>query len=60
MATKFQVGDRVVDKDGFCGCVRTVTQSEGSVWYYVRFSSGEAVRYDEDLAIQNPSSAKKN
>ena len=53
--TKFKVGDRVIDRDGFRGAVRNVTEWRGSVWYDVRFSTGEAVRYDNDLQIDEGS-----
>ena len=49
MTTKFQVGDKVVDRDGYKGTIRKVTEHRGSVWYDVRFERGEAVRYDPDL-----------
>lgn len=57
MPTKFKVGDKVVDRDGFYGIIVKVTlyQSEVDnvitigVWYDVRFSGGIAVRYDSDL-----------
>ena len=47
--TKFQIGDKVTDRDGFKGTITLVTIWEGSIWYDVRFSRGEAVRYDNDL-----------
>ena len=47
--TAFKRGDRVVDRDGFKGTVMRVTEWEGSRWYDVRFSGGQAVRYDSDL-----------
>lgn len=49
--TKFQRGDRVIDRSGFRGAVSNVTVWEGSVWYDVRFERGTSVRYDEDLAL---------
>lgn len=55
--TKFQVTDRVQDRDGFQGTIVRVTEWEGSVWYDVRFAGGEAVRYDSDLTLQ-PNSEK--
>jgi hypothetical protein len=47
--TQFQVGQTVTDRDGFTGTIRRVTEWNGSIWYDVRFQSGEAVRYDSDL-----------
>lgn len=49
MTRRFQVGDKVVDRDGFKGTIRKVTEWRGSCWYDVRFEHGEAVRYDRDL-----------
>jgi hypothetical protein len=49
-APKFQLGQRVVDLDGFQGTVVKVTQWEGSTWYDVRLGrAGVAVRYTSDL-----------
>lgn len=45
----FKVSDRVVDRDGFEGSITAVTEHDGVRWYDVRFSRGEAVRYDADL-----------
>jgi hypothetical protein len=49
--TKFQVGDKVMDRDGFKGTIRKITFHDGSHWYDVRFERGEAVRYDSDLEL---------
>ncbi len=49
----FKVGDKVVDRDGFNGVVTKVTHFGGSHWYDVRFSRGEAVRYESDLVSRN-------
>jgi hypothetical protein len=54
MTTQFQVGDKVIDRDGYLGTIRKITKWRGSRWYDVRFSSGEAVRYDNDLQTANP------
>jgi hypothetical protein len=48
----FEVGNKVIDRDGFRGTVRKVTEWQGSRWYDVRFPGrGEAVRYDPDLRL---------
>jgi hypothetical protein len=45
-----KVGIKVIDRDGFRGTIRKVTEWEGSRWYDVDFGrSGQAVRYDADL-----------
>jgi hypothetical protein len=46
------IGTKVVDRDGRSGTVRNVTEWNGSRWYDVRFQSGEAVRYDADITVQ--------
>ena len=51
MTSIFQVGTKVVDRDGFKGTIRKITEWNGSRWYDVRFDSGEAVRYDADLRV---------
>lgn len=51
MAQQFQIGDRVVDRDGFRGTIAAVTHHDGSHWYDVRLARGEAVRYDYDLTL---------
>ncbi len=50
----FKVGDRVIDRDGYLGTVRAIVAHRGWEWYEVRFSSGDAVRYDSDLTLANP------
>ncbi len=50
--TKFNLRDRVIDRDGYTGTVVLVTQWRGSTWYDVRFGhAGVAVRYDADLRL---------
>lgn len=51
MATKFNIGDRVVDRSGYFGTVTNITHYNGSHWYDIRFERGGAVRYEEDLRI---------
>ena len=46
---EIKVGTKVVDQSGFRGTVTKITEWKGSRWYDVRFQSGEAVRYDNDL-----------
>jgi hypothetical protein len=48
-AVRFQVGDRVIDRDGFPGVIREITHFDGGHWYDVRLSGGLAVRYESDL-----------
>ena len=49
--TKFAIGNKVVDGDGYHGYVTEVTTWKDSVWYSVRFDGGTAVRYDSDLTL---------
>ena len=50
----FKIGDRVINRDGYIGTVRGITEHEGSHWYDVRFAYGrEAVRYESDLRHAN-------
>lgn len=50
--TALTIGTKVVDRDGFHGTIRKVTEWNGSRWYDVRFPSGDAVRYDADLTAE--------
>ena len=50
MATEaLTVGTKVMDRSGYPGTIIVVTEWRGSRWYNVRFLSGTAVRYDDDL-----------
>lgn len=51
MLSKFQYGQRVVDRDGFVGTIVGITAYEGAYWYDVRLPGGVAVRYDADLRL---------
>jgi hypothetical protein len=45
------IGTKIIDRDGFKGTIRAITEFKGSRWYDVRFERGEAVRYDRDLTV---------
>ena len=53
---RFKVGDRVIDRDGFKGTIRRVVlHGPNGLWYEVALGrTGEAVRYDSDLARSMP------
>lgn len=46
---KYKIGDRVEDHAGYIGRVNGMTEWKGSVWYHIRFPSGVAVRYEQEL-----------
>ncbi len=52
---RFNVGDRVVDRDGFKWSIRRVCHNgEDSLWYEVSRGAGSlTVRYDSDLTRAN-------
>ena len=54
MKLNFKVGDRVIDRDGYLGTVLSITEHKGWSWYNIRFSMGNAVRFDSDLIPANP------
>ncbi len=49
--TKFNIGNEVVDGDGYRGYVTEVTTWRDSTWYSVRFDGGTAVRFDSQLTL---------
>ena len=49
MTQQFEIGTTVTDLSGFVGRIVNVTHYNGSEWYDVRFQSGVAVRYPEEL-----------
>jgi hypothetical protein len=54
MAGTLHVGTEVADRDGHIGTISKVTEWRGSLWYDVRFASGESVRYPRDLTPLSP------
>jgi len=50
-ASRYRVGDRITDRDGYTGTIREVHHFKGSTWYDVRFLGGEAVRYDTEIRL---------
>jgi hypothetical protein len=52
-----KIGDRIIDLSGYPGTIIGIGQHGDTQWYEVRFSSGVAVRSEQDVRLNRPATS---